>query len=374
MNTVSSPVKREVLLSDRQIIDIAIQMAVGAVFVVASFRILRPFMGPILTGGVIAIAIYPLFLRMVERLGGRRKTVVALFALVGVGVIVVPAILASSSLFDSAHALHDQVEQGTLELPPPPPRVRDWPMIGTEIHEFWLQASSNLQSFLNKHRDQMRGVVGGIVGAVAGAGGQALQFIFSVLIAAVFLANAEACAEGVGLVSRRVFGEVRGREFDQLAAQTVRSVATGVLGVAFVQAALAGVGMAIAGVPWVGMWSLAILLLAIVQLPPLIILLPVAFWVLGSADNQIIAWGFMVWAILVSFSDAVLKPMFLGRGVDIPMIVILIGAIGGVITGGLIGLFVGAVILALAYRLLVEWLKDTAEELAPSPAAPEDGA
>jgi predicted PurR-regulated permease PerM len=151
-------------------------------------------------------------------------------------------------------------------------------------------------------------------------------------------------------------------------------VATGVLGVAFVQAALAGVGMAIAGVPWVGMWSLAILLLAIVQLPPLIILLPVAFWVLGSADNQIIAWGFMVWAILVSFSDAVLKPMFLGRGVDIPMIVILIGAIGGVITGGLIGLFVGAVILALAYRLLVEWLKDTAEELAPSPAAPEDGA
>ena len=167
MDTVSSSVKREVLLSDRQIIDIAIQIAVGAIFVVASFRILRPFMGPILTGGVIAIAIYPLFLRMVERLGGRRKTVVALFALVGVGVIVVPAILASSSLFDSAHALQDQMEQGTFELPPPPPRVRDWPMIGTEIHEFWLQASDNLQSFVSKYRGQMRGVVGGILSAVA---------------------------------------------------------------------------------------------------------------------------------------------------------------------------------------------------------------
>ena len=140
------------------------------------------------------------------------------------------------------------------------------------------------------------------------------------------------------------------------------------------QAALAGVGMMIADVPFLGALSLAILLLAVVQLPPLIILLPVALWVLGSADSQIIAWGFMVWAILVSFSDAVLKPMFLGRGIDIPMIVILIGAIGGVITGGLIGLFVGAVILALAYRLLVEWLKDTAEELAPSPAVPEEGA
>ena len=374
MSDMNSLISKEVLLSDRQIVDIAIQLAIGAVFVIASLRILRPFMGPIVAGGGIAIAVYPLFLRMVERLRGRRKTVVALFTLVGVGAIVVPAILASSSLFDSAHALHDQVEAGTLELPPPPPKIRDWPMIGTEINEFWLQATGNLQSFVNKYRDQMRGVVGDIVAAVAGAGAQALQFIFSILIAAVFLANAEACAEGVGLVSRRVFGEVRGREYDQLAAQTVRSVATGGLGVAFVQAALAGVGMMIADVPFVGAWSLAILLLAIVQLPPLIILVPIALWVLGSADNQIIAWGFMVWAILVSFSDAVLKPMFLGRGVDIPMIVILIGAIGGVITGGLIGLFVGAVILALAYRLLVEWLKDTAEELAPSPAVPEEGA
>ena len=94
-------------------------------------------------------------------------------------------------------------------------------------------------------------------------------------------------------------------------------------------------------------------------------------WVLGSADNQVIAWGFLVWAILVSFSDAVLKPMFLGRGVDIPMIVILLGAIGGMILSGIMGLFVGAVVLALAYRLLVEWLKETAEEHAPNPAVPE---
>ena len=106
-----------------------------------------------------------------------------------------------------------------------------------------------------------------------------------------------------------------------------------------------------------------VLLLAIVQLPPLVVLLPVALWVLGSADNQVVAWGFLIWAILVGLSVTVLKPMFLGRGVDIPMIVILLGAIGGAILSGVMGLFVGAVILALAYRLLMEWLHYGAEEV-----------
>ena len=118
---------------------------------------------------------------------------------------------------------------------------------------------------------------------------------------------------------------------------------------------------------------MAILLLAIVQLPPIVILLPVALWVLGSADNPVIAWGFLVWALLVSFSDTVLKPMFLGRGVDIPMIVILLGAIGGLMLSGIMGLFVGAVILSLAYRLLVEWLNETEEEaITPGPEAAQE--
>lgn len=373
MNDVNSPVSKDVLLSNRKIIDIAIQLAVGAVFVIASLRILHPFIGLIVAGGVIAIAAYPLFQKAVDRLGGRRKTVVGLFTLLGVGVIVVPVIVASSSLFESAYDLSEQVVEGTVKVPPPPSKVRDWPVVGVRIHDFWLQASSNLQSFVERYHDQMKGVVGTMASAVANAGAQVLQFIFAVLISAVILANAEACSTGLDLFSRRLFGEARGREFNQIAAQTVRSVATGVLGVAFVQALLGGVGMMIAGVPWVGMWSVAILLLAIMQLPPLIIMLPVAIWVLGSADNQIIAWGFLIWAILVSFSDAVLKPMFLGRGVDIPMIIILLGAIGGMIAGGIMGLFVGAVILALAYRLLVEWLRDNAEELvAPSPAVPAE--
>jgi len=366
MNHPNSSPTSEVLLSNRNIIEIAIQMAVGAVFLIASFRILHPFIDFIVAGGVIAIAIYPLFVKTVDRLGGRRKTVVALFALVGIGILVVPVILASSSLFESAHSLSEQTSAGTVKLPPPPSGVRDWPVVGEKVYGIWQAASANLESVVNTYSDQVKGVFHGIAVAVADVGAQILKFIFSVLIAAVFLANAESCAAGLGTFSKRLFGETRGLELNQLAAQTVRSVATGVLGVAFVQALLAGVGMAVANVPWVGVWSLAVLLLAIVQLPPVIILLPIAVWVLASADNQIIAWGFLVWALLVGVSDAVLKPMFLGRGVDIPVIVILLGAIGGMILTGVMGLFVGAVILALAYRLLVEWLNSGTDQVPAS--------
>lgn len=373
MDDPNPPTVNEVMFSHRQVTDIVVGLAVGAALMVVSYRILQPFIQVIVAGGVIAIAVYPLFLRTVDRLGGRSKLVVALFAVVGVGLIVVPVVVASSSLFDSAHDLSDQVKDGALELPSPPPRVRDWPLIGTRVHAFWLQAATNLQTFVNTYHDQMRGLVGQAVSAVAGAGVHALQFIFTILIAAVFLANAEACAAGLGLFSKRLFGETRGPDLNQLAVKTLRSVATGVLGVAFIQAVLAGLGMAVAGVPWVGVWTLAILLLAIMQLPPIVILLPVALWVLGSVDNPVVAWGFVVWALLVSFSDAVLKPMLLGRGVEVPMIVILLGAIGGMMLTGIIGLFLGAVVLALAYRLVVEWLEHVPEESpAPSPDVARD--
>jgi len=366
MSDSSSSATNDPRYLNQRIIEVTIQLAVGAVLVIASFRILHPFINFIFAGGVIATAVYPLFVKTVDRLGGRRKLAVALFVLVGIGILVVPVVMASSSLFDSAHTLSERVSAGTVAVPPPPPRVRDWPVVGAEVHELWRAASANLESFVNTYHGQVKGVFHGIVVAVADVGAQGLRFIFSILIAAIFLANAEACAAGLSAISTRLFGETRGREFNQLAAQTVRSVTTGVLGVAFVQALLAGVGMAVAGVPWVGVWSLAVLLLAIVQLPPLVVLLPVAVWVLGSADNQIVAWGFLIWAILVGVSDTVLKPMFLGRGVDIPMIVILLGAIGGAILSGVMGLFVGAVILALAYRLLMNWLNNPSEEGPPS--------
>ncbi len=153
-----------------------------------------------------------------------------------------------------------------------------------------------------------------------------LQFIFSLLVSAILLAKADACVRGANRLADRVLGGEGGPELTALAAATVRSVAVGVLGVAFIQAVLAALGLIWAGVPAPGVWALLVLLLAIVQLPPLLILLPVALWVFGSADSQLVAWGFLIYSILVSLSDAFLKPLLLGRGLDVPMVVILLGA------------------------------------------------
>ena len=366
MSDLNSSASNEVRLSSRQIIDFAIQLAVGGAFVILSYRILEPFVLLIAWGGVMAIAVYPLFQRAVGRLGGRRKLAVTLFVLVGIGIIVVPVFLMSTSLFESAQDFNEQAMDGTLEVPPPPAQVKTWPVVGSRVHESWSQASSNMQAFVNKYNDQMRGLIGGVVAAVAEAGSTVLQFIIAIIIGGVFLANAETCIDGLGVFSKRLFGPSRGAEYNDMAAKTVRSVATGVLGVAVIQALLSALGLAVAGVPWVGAFSLAVMLLAIMQLPPIIILLPIAIWVLGSSTNPIIAWGFLVWAILVSASDALLKPMLLGRGVNVPMIVILLGAIGGMIMSGIIGLFLGAVVLAVAYELLMEWLQDSADDLTAS--------
>ena len=360
----------EVKLSSDQIFDITIQLVIGAAFAIASYRILDPFINLIVWGGVIAIAVHPLFIKATDKLGGRRKLAVTLFVLIGLAIIVVPVVMMSSSLFDSAQSLSEQLEEGTLEIPPPPNRVEDWPIIGTEVHHFWAQASNNMEAFAKQHADQLKGVVGVLLSAVAGAGADVLQFILATLIAGMFLASAEPCEKGLKTVAARIFGEEQGKEFIDLSALTVRSVATGVLGVAFIQSVMAGIGMAIAGVPFAGVWALIVLLFAIMQLPSLIVLLPIAIWVLGSADNQVIAWGFLVWAIIVGISDTFLKPLLLGRGVDVPMVVILLGAIGGMILSGIIGLFVGAVVLALAYRLLTEWLNTEREAASVQAATP----
>jgi predicted PurR-regulated permease PerM len=179
-------------------------------------------------------------------------------------------------------------------------------------------------------------------------------FIASILVAAGFLASADSVRAGMLRFCRRVAGE-QGDEMLELSVMTIRSVTVGVLGIAAIQALLGGIGMVAVGIPAAGVWSLAILILAIAQLPPWLILGPMIVYVF-SYESTTVSVVFMVWSLAVSFADMVLKPLLLGRGVAVPMLVVLLGAIGGMITAGVIGLFVGAVILALGYKLFQWWL------------------
>jgi predicted PurR-regulated permease PerM len=203
----------------------------------------------------------------------------------------------------------------------------------------------------------------------AGAGIGVLQFIFSIVIAAVFLAHAEKTKLAMQRFCRRLVAE-RGDEMLDLSVATIRSVVNGVLGIAAIQALLGGLGMFLVGVPATGLWALLILILVIAQLPALLILGPVIVYVF-SVESTTVAVIFMIWSLVVSMSDLVLKPLMLGKGVEAPMLVILLGAIGGMIMSGIIGLFVGAVVLALGYKLFQAWL-DLGEPVSETGQVAED--
>jgi predicted PurR-regulated permease PerM len=182
-----------------------------------------------------------------------------------------------------------------------------------------------------------------------------LQFVVSMLIAGVFLVSAEGGYKTARTLSSSLIGE-RGHSLVDLAIATTRSIAKGVLGVAIIQSLLSGVGLALMGVPAAGLWAGIVLILAIIQLPPLLVLGPIAVWAFSVAE-PVPATIFAVYCFIVSISDSFLKPMFLGRGMEIPMLVILLGAIGGAMFAGIIGLFIGAIVLALGYEILVSWME-----------------
>jgi predicted PurR-regulated permease PerM len=194
-----------------------------------------------------------------------------------------------------------------------------------------------------------------------------VQFIISIIIAGVFLATAGSGKNAAVRVATRFAGE-KGAEFATMAEKTIRSVALGVIGIATIQSLLGGLGMALAGVPAAGLWALAILILAVIQLPPLLVMGPAAIYVFANAST-VVAVIFLIWAIFVSISDTFLKPLLLGRGVNVPMLVVLLGAIGGMMMMGIIGLFLGAVILAIGYQLFVAWLEDVPPTAGESEAA-----
>ncbi|MGD8393516.1 MAG: AI-2E family transporter, partial [Desulfobacterales bacterium] len=235
------------------------------------------------------------------------------------------------------------------------------------LFEFWSLAANNLGAALSKITPQLKKFGMPLLSAAAGAGIGILKFVVSIIIAGVLLANDAGGGRAARAIATRLTGE-RGTETVKLAVATVRSVTLGILGVALIQALMASLGFLLAGVPGAGFWALLVLILAVVQLPTILVLGPIIVYVF-STSSTVIAVVFAIWSILVGISDAFLKPLLMGRGVDVPMLVIFIGAIGGFMTSGIIGLFVGAIIFSLGYKLFLIWL-DTdkqPEEASPQP-------
>ena len=262
-----------------------------------------------------------------------------------------------SSLGDSVRTLIEAVQHNTLQIPAPPETVAAVPVIGGKLHAVWSQAHDDLPAFMQSMQPKIGDLARTALGFIASIGGGLLAFLGALILAGIVMAFGEHGARACLSVFERLAGESRGASLARLSTATVRAVAQGVVGVALIQAILVGLALLIAGVPWAGVFAAMVLVLGIAQVPAVIVTLPAIAWIWsrgGGGTGEAVIYTALLLAS--GMADNVLKPLMLGRGVDVPMPVILVGALGGMATGGIVGMFVGATLLAVAWQVLTGWV------------------
>ena len=349
----------------KNIIELTIQ--IGAIFVMVlwCFRIIEPFVLILMWGVILAIALEPVFNKLVRALGNSRKLAATLLVIVMISILVVPTVLLTDSLLGGAQALVDASESGELEVPPPPAGVAEWPLIGERVFELWQKAATNLPAVLQEFSTQIRAVGAWILETVTGTGLGILQFIIAFIISGVILTNFKKGRAHTHSLTNRLAPR-QGEEFADIMVTTIRNVALGIVGISLLQTALLSIGFLAIGLPAAGLAALTVLILCIIQIGPGLVAIITIIYAFSALDT-LPASLFTIWTVLATMCDSVLKPLVFGRGSSVPMLVIFLGAIGGMVAYGIIGLFVGAVVLALGFKLYMAWLDD-----APPPSTAEE--
>lgn len=338
------------------IADNLIKLGFIAIIIVWCGMIIAPFLTPVLWAILISVILHPLYIGLSNKLGGRKKLSATILTLIMLAIILVPSGLFMGSLVDGAQEIGSQLQSKEFEVPPPNDSVKEWPLIGERTWAAWNLASSNGQGFVEKYNEELASVGGKLLGAVLGTGMGVLQFVLSVIIAGILLTYSEMGNS----FSEKLFVRVAGTDGTKLLAlcnNTIRNVAKGVLGVALIQGFLVGLGFLFAGIPYAGLWALICFGLALVQLPPTLVVIPVIMYMF-SIDSGIMTIVWSIYLVLAAISDNVLKPIMLGKGAPVPMLVIFLGVVGGFIVSGFIGLFVGAIVLSVGYKLMIAWVED----------------
>lgn len=358
------PVDRETF---SRFVEIGVKALIVLVLFSWSFSIISPFLGLLVWSGIIAIALFPVHRKLTAALGGRNKSSATILGLSGALLILVPVALLASQSVDAVDALSAQWQEGTLQVPEPSENVKGWPLIGEQAYELWHAASDDIEEFVEHFEPQLKAWGEKLVNFAASVGKGALFFVASFVIAAIFMANAQSQQSFFVQLEQRITGAESG-PYMRMTIATIRSVAQGVIGTAVIQALLAGAGMLVMDIPLAGLWTLGLMILSILQLPSLILLGPIMAWAF-SAHEATPATIFAIWCVLVGLSDNVLRPILMGRGLSVPMLVIMLGAIGGMLTMGIVGLFIGSVVLAISYELFVAWMRSNREIASESDAS-----
>lgn len=312
-----------------------------------------------LGGGIVAVALYPIFAKVSSAIGDRRKLSALLISMALVGVIVIPAILLTGSLADGVHAIVEAGEAEEISLPDPPSRVAEIPLIGPSLYSYWQKIADNPPAVIRELRPLLKTVGSWLLSLLTGAGFGLLRFLVCFCIAGVFLASADSSEEAWKALAFRLAGD-HCSEWTELIVTTIRSVATGILAVALVQTACLTVGFVLMGFPWVGLLALVVLILCVIQIGPSLVSIPAILYVC-STNDLLPATIFTIWTVVMTFIDGPLKPIIFGRGATVPILVIFLGAIGGMISYGIIGLFLGAVVLSVGYKLYEAWITEAVD-------------
>jgi predicted PurR-regulated permease PerM len=347
------------------LLDVLIRAGLIVILAVICYWVFSPFLSLMAWAVILAITLYPLQRWLKARLGNKDGRAATLIVLLGIAVLLVPIYLLGTSIAASVQGTIATVRSGDFHVPPPAPSVAELPVIGESLHAVWSQAATDLTGLMQQHGPQIREMGMTMVGKLAGFGLGLLLFIVALIIAGIFMAWGEAGHRSAVEVFSRIAGPERGPNIATLCTSTIRAVAQGVIGIAFIQMILVGAGFILMDVPGAGILALAVLFLGIIQAPATLITVPVIALVLSTQGANTGTIIFSIYVFIAGLVDNVLKPLLLGRGVDVPMPVVLIGALGGMVAGGVIGLFIGPVILAVGYQLFWQWVR---EKNPPEPA------
>ena len=357
--------------SGDEIILLAIRLALLTFLLYWSFVLVRPFIPVLAWSMVLTVALYSTYNWLSVHLGDRPKLAATIITVINLAIIIGPVTWIGFGLIDGLQDLAGQLDAGTLAVPSPPDGVKDWPIVGAQVYSLWDQAATNLGAVLREITPYLKPLAGPVLAFAGSAGMGTLKFILSVALSGFLFLYGPRFVAAIRRAQARLMVQ-RSQDFVALAGLTIRTVSQGVIGVAVLQSLLAGIGLKLAGVPHAGLFAFAVLVLAILQIGSAIVLVPVIIWI-WATKYFAVALPLTIYLLIVGLADNILKPMLMGRGLSTPMLVIFVGVLGGMLAHGIVGLFIGPIVLAVAWELMTAWIReDQADTILPDAGSDEE--
>lgn len=342
-----------------KIVDLIVRLGILILLINWCIDIVKPFILLLIWATVIAIAVFPIYKSLIKLFRGSKLLATIILTLVMLSILLIPSFFVGRSLTDGVRELRTLYQEGKSIIPPPGERTANWPVIAKPVADLWKLASENLEAATSKYSEQLKGIAMWVFEAFAGIGKGVAQFLISIIIAGVMLFFSETITRAMRKLFKKLAG-AKGDYFAEMTVSVVRNVVKGILGVAIIQTLMAAIAFFIVGVPYAGLWSVICLILAIIQVGVGPVAIPIVIYMFSVSDT-LTATLFAIWIGITLISDNVLKPILLGHNAPAPMLVIFLGAIGGFIYNGFLGLFLGAVILCIGYQLLITWMNSETE-------------